>query len=200
MKYLINLSLYPVIAAAFLGLTSGLSIADDWSKLEAEKQTKLGLYMTAKQADEYIQNNMSKTLFVDTRTPGELVYLGTATSVDAHVPFEFMDTTQWNDKKQEYMQYENKNFVADVEARMKKKSLGKDDAIVLMCRSGNRSAKAVNLLAAAGYTKVYNMVDGYEGDKAKDGQTKGKRTVNGWKNAGLSWSYRLDKDVMYFTK
>ena len=67
-----------------------------------------------------------------------------------------------------------------------------------MCRSGNRSAKAADLLAKAGYTKVYNQVEGYEGDKAKEGDTKGKRTVNGWKNAGLPWNYHLDKDVMYF--
>jgi rhodanese-related sulfurtransferase len=200
MKQLMQRILVPVLSLAFLSAVSGLAYADDWSKLSKKKQTKLGLYMTAQQADDFIQNNMSKTLFVDIRTPGELTYLGTPGSVDAHVPFELMDTTQWNDKKKVYKHYENKNFVADIEARMKKKGLGKEDNIVFMCRSGNRSAKAVNLMAAAGYTKVYNMIDGYEGDKAKDGPTKGKRTVNGWKNAGLPWSYHLDKDVMYFTK
>jgi rhodanese-related sulfurtransferase len=199
-KSLIHRILVPVLSLAFLSAASGIIHADDWSKLSDKKQTKLGLYMTAKQADNYIQNNMSKTLFVDIRTPAELTYLGTPSSIDAHVPFELMDTSQWNDKKKVYRHYENKNFVADVEARMKKKGLGKDDAIVFMCRSGNRSAKAVNLMADAGYTRVYNMVDGFEGDKAKDGPTKGKRTVNGWKNAGLPWSYHLDKDVMYLTK
>ena len=69
-----------------------------------------------------------------------------------------------------------------------------------MCRSGKRSAKAADMLADAGYTKVYSVVDGYEGDKAKDGPDKGKRTVNGWKNSGLPWTYSLDKDYMYFTK
>ena len=200
MKPSIHRAILSAIALAFLSSVSGLALAEDWSKLDAKKQTKLGLYMTAQQADEHVQKNMDKTLFVDVRTPGELVYLGAPTSIDTHVPFEFMDTTQWNEKKSEYVQYKNKNFVADIGERMTKKGLGKDDTIILMCRSGNRSANAVNALAEAGYTKVYNLVEGYEGDKAKDGPTKGKRTVDGWKNAGLDWSYHLDKDVMYLTK
>ena len=33
---------------------------------------------------------------------------------------------------------------------------------------GDRSAKAVNLLAAAGFTNAYNVMDGVEGDKVED--------------------------------
>ena len=91
-------------------------------------------------------------------------------------------------------------FVAGIDAALKNKGLGKDDTVILMCRSGSRSAKAANMLDEAGYTKVYNLVDGYEGDKAKEGPTRGQRTVNGWKNAGLPWTYLLDKDYMYFSK
>ena len=200
MNNLFKRILVPIMTLAFLVSAAGLAHADDWSKLSKKKQTKLGLYMTAKQADDYIQKNMSKTLFVDTRTPGELAYLGTPASIDSHVPFEFMDTSKWNDKKKVYLHVKNKNFVADIDARMKKKGLSKDDTVILICRSGSRTAKAVNLLADAGYTQVYTIVDGYEGDKAKSGPTKGKRTVNGWKNSGLPWTYHLDKDVMYFTK
>ena len=94
----------------------------------------------------------------------------------------------------------NTNFVADVEARLKQKKLTKDSTVILMCRSGKRSATAVNTLADAGFTKVYSVVDGYEGDKAKDGENKGKRTVNGWKNSGLPWTYSLDRDLLYLTK
>ncbi len=72
-----------------------------------------------------------------------------------------------------------------------------------MCRSGKRSAKAVNVLAKAGYSKVYTVVDGYEGGKLKKGKNKGKnkgkRFKDGWKNSGLPWTYSLDKDMMYFT-
>lgn len=67
-----------------------------------------------------------------------------------------------------------------------------------MCHTGKRSTKSANMLADAGYTKVYSMVDGYEGDKAKSGETKGQRTVNGWKDNGLPWTYNLYGDIMYF--
>lgn len=62
-----------------------------------------------------------------------------------------------------------------------------------MCRSGDRSAKAADLLAKSGYTNVWSAIEGFEGDKAKDGPNKGKLTVNGWKNANLPWTYELDK-------
>ena len=174
--------------------------AGDWSNLNKKKQTKLGLYMTAEEAYKHTMDNMDKTLFVDIRTPSELNYLGTVSVIDAHVPLVFMDTTAWNDKKHRYKRANNPNFVSEIDAALKKKGLGKDDTVILMCRSGSRSAKGANMLAEAGYTKVYNLVDGYEGDKAKEGPNKGQRTVNGWKNAGLPWTYSLDKDYMYFSK
>ena len=176
------------------------SHAEDWSKLSKKKQTDLGLYMTAEQAYKHTMENMDSTLFVDIRTPSELNYLGAATVMDAHVPTVFMDTTGWNDKKHRYKRKNNENFVADIDKALKKKGLGKDDTVILMCRSGKRSASAANLLAKNGYTKVYSVVDGYEGDKVKEGENKGKRMKNGWKNAGLPWTYSLDKDYMYFTE
>ncbi len=54
-----------------------------------------------------------------------------------------------------------------------------------MCRSGDRSAAAVNLLAKNGYIKVYTVVHGYEGDKSKTSANKGKRIVNGWRLLSL---------------
>ena len=194
--------LAPVIALSLLGSLSGAVLAGegDWSGLDKKKQTKLGLYMTADDAYKHTMANMEKTLFVDVRTPSELNYQGAVTVMDAHVPLVFMDTTAWNDKKYRYKRANNTNFVSDIDAALKKKGLGKDDTVILMCRSGSRSAFAANKLADAGYTKVYNVVDGYEGDKAKDGPYKGKRTVNGWKNSGLPWTYSLNKDYMYFTR
>ena len=194
------ITVFAVIAISGNALADGDAMTEDWSKLSAKKQTRLGLYMTAEQAHEHTINNMDRTLFIDTRTPSELNYLGAATVMDAHVPLVFMDTTGWEGKKHRYLRADNKNFVADVEARLKQKGLTKDDTVILMCRSGKRSAKAVNMLADAGFTRAYSVVDGYEGDKAKEGEHKGKRTVNGWKNSGLPWTYSLDKDLMYITR
>ena len=30
------------------------------------------------------------------------------------------------------------------------------------------------------------------------GSRKGERVVNGWKNSGLPWSYKLNKSAMYW--
>lgn len=189
-----------LMAIAMLSTFSNITIANDWSKLSSKQQTKLGLYFTAKQAYEHTMADMDKTLFVDIRTPSELNYLGAAAVMDAHVPTVFMDTTGWNDKKHRYNRATNKNFVADITNALKKKGLNKSNTVILMCRSGKRSASATNMLAAAGYTKVYSVVDGYEGGKVKTGENKGKRMKDGWKNSGLPWTYSLDKDYMYFTK
>lgn len=191
----------PIIAIAMLSIFSSASIAaEDWSKLNKKKQTKLGLYLTAKQAYKMTMANMDKILFVDVRTPSELNYLGAATVMDAHVPTVFMDTTGWDSKKHRYNRAKNKKFIADLENALKKKGLSKNDTVILMCRSGKRSASAVNTLADHGYTKVYSVVDGYEGDKVKNGKNKGQRMKNGWKNSDLPWTYSLDKDYMYLTK
>jgi rhodanese-related sulfurtransferase len=77
------------------------------------------------------------------------------------------------------------------------RGLTKSDTLILICRSGKRSAGAANLLADLGYTRVFTIVDGYEGDKAKSGPMVGQRVVNGWKNNGLPWSYKLDKAKIY---
>jgi rhodanese-related sulfurtransferase len=73
-----------------------------------------------------------------------------------------------------------------------------DDTLMVMCRSGGRSAIAVNQLAAAGFRNVYNITDGMEGDEVKDPGSVyyGQRLVNGWKNAGLPWTYDVDSARM----
>ncbi len=190
-----------VLALGLAVVFAGAAIAgEDFSKLPKRKQTTLGLYMTSPQAYDYTMKHMDKTLFVDIRTPSELNYLGATTVMDKLVPWVFMDTTGWNAKKHRYKRKTNKTFVADMNAALKKKGLTKDNTVILICRSGDRSAAAVNLLAKNGYTRAYTVVHGYEGDKAKTGKDKGKRVVNGWKNSGMPWTYSLDGDLMYFTK
>jgi hypothetical protein len=42
------------------------------------------------------------------------------------------------------------------------------DTILVMCRSGGRAATAVNVLADVGYTIVYNILEGMEGERVND--------------------------------
>ena len=67
-----------------------------------------------------------------------------------------------------------------------------------MCQSGGRSPYAASDLHEAGYQKIYFQVEGFEGLKVKQGPNKGKRVLNGGKNAGLPWSYKLKTEKMYF--
>ena len=58
--------------------------------------------------------------------------------------------------------------------------------------------KAVNLMTQVGYTNVYNIVDGMEGDLIKDPESAfyGKRMKNGWKNSGNPWTYEINHDLV----
>jgi len=53
--------------------------------------------------------------------------------------------------------------LGDLPARMQEISAYKDKPIVVICRSGRRSAKAVELLKEAGYSKVSNIAGGIQG-------------------------------------
>jgi len=62
--------------------------------------------------------------------------------------------------------------------------VGKDKLLLLMCRSGVRSHEAATLAASLGYAQVYNVLEGFEGDRDEQ-QHRGHRT--GWKAHGLPW-------------
>ena len=176
--------------------TSAFAVSGD--KLPTKKQTEFKLYLSANEANNMVTKNAKSTLFLDIRTRAEINFLGMPSNADANIPYFTPDSwDNFDGKKKVFKLAPNSNFLTAVEDRLKAKGLGKNDAVVLMCRSGSRSAKAANLMKKAGYKKVYTIVDGYEGDKSKSGATKGHRTVNGWKNSNLPWSYKLVQSKMY---
>jgi hypothetical protein len=73
-----------------------------------------------------------------------------------------------------------------------------DDTTVAMCRSGGRSAFAISMLAKAGLAKMYNVIDGFEGDTVNDPESvfHSKRMKNGWKNSA-PWTYDLDPALVW---
>lgn len=75
----------------------------------------------------------------------------------------------------------NSAFVAQAEAALNGR---KDAAVLFLCRSGARSRAAAMAMTAVGYTKAFNIADGFEG--ALDaGSHRG--STNGWKASGLPW-------------
>jgi rhodanese-related sulfurtransferase len=162
------------------------------AEIPKKKQTSLGLYVTAKEAYAMYQKNPDKIKILDCRTPQEYAFAGHA-PMAVNVPSKFM-VYKWDAKKKMYVMKNNRKFVRQV-----KKVFKPTDTILVMCRSGSRSAQSVNRLAKAGYKQVYNIVDGFEGDKIKDPKSPnhGKRLKNGWRNSGAPWTYNLNPNLMY---
>jgi rhodanese-related sulfurtransferase len=168
------------------------AFAVDPASLPDIKKTKLGLYIEARDVPEFLKTH-PKTLFLDLRTPEELLFVGMPQGVDGNAPFGIMNYSKWDDQKKAFVRFPNPDFLSNFENWARDKGTEKGDPVLLICRSGDRSALGADFLAKQGYTNVWSVVDGFEGDLAKDGPNKGRRTVNGWKNVGLPWSYDLDK-------
>jgi rhodanese-related sulfurtransferase len=184
------------VLMAFIASTS--AYAFDATAVPAPKKTKLGLYLSSQEASKFMEQNARKALFLDVRTTEEVTFLGMPEQADASVPYmREPDFPVWDSAKNTYKLELNPDFLPEVRRRLSEKGLQPGDPIVLICRSGDRSAAATNLLTEAGFKNVYSVVDGFEGDLATDGPKAGQRSVNGWKNAGLPWSYKLDKKKMY---
>jgi rhodanese-related sulfurtransferase len=60
-----------------------------------------------------------------------------------------------------------------------------DSELLFICRSGQRSLKAAQAMAAAGYNRCCNVADGFEGPL--DPQ-RHRGQVSGWKAKGLPWA------------
>lgn len=65
------------------------------------------------------------------------------------------------------------------------KQVDKDSTVIFMCRTGGRSHNAALLAQKLGYNKVYNMLEGFEGEA---NEHKQRTLINGWKHAGLPWT------------
>ncbi|KAA8735395.1 rhodanese-like domain-containing protein [Acinetobacter qingfengensis] len=73
----------------------------------------------------------------------------------------------------------NPRFLKELENKV-----GKDKTILLLCRSGNRSAHAATAAYAAGFEQVYNILEGFEGDLNDQQQ---RNHDNGWRVKRLPW-------------
>lgn len=192
-----NIKTYRTLFSGFVALAasvafSGASALD----LPAKKQTMAGLYLTAAEAVAFLEDE--DVLFVDVRTRAEVNFLGIPTRADVNIPLMFMPPfPEFDADKAAYKLEINEDFAEDFLAYASEAGLTTDTPVVLICRSGSRSARAANILTDLGFTEVYSVVDGYEGDKAGDGPSKGQRVVNGWRNAGLDWSYGISRSQVY---
>ena len=156
------------------------------------KQTSLGLYITAKEAYEKWKSDPAGVKILDVRTPEEYLFVGHP-EMALNIPLVFV-THQWDAKKNGPVFAPNAEFIAAA-----KRAYDTEDTILVTCRSGGRAALAINTLAKAGFSNVYNITDGMEGDMVKDPGSAfcGQHMINGWKNSGAPWTYAVDRDLVW---
>jgi rhodanese-related sulfurtransferase len=161
-------------------------MSESHAELPKGKQTTLGLYVTAKEAWEKWQADPGKVKILDVRTPEEYLFVGHP-AMAWKVPVA-AQSYEWDAAGKKFPMVPHPDFVSRV-----KEIAGTGETLFVMCRSGGRSAIAVNLLAQAGFKNAFNVVDGFEGDKVEDPGSvfDGMRMKNGWKNSGCPWTYHL---------
>lgn len=164
------------------------------ASLPKEKATTLGLYLNAGQAYRKWKADPRNVRIIDVRTPEESFFVGYA-PMAWRIPVATV-SYDWDAEKKQYPMKLLPDFVERVSTVAQR-----DDTLLVMCRSGGRSAIAVNLLAQAGFRNVYNIVDGMEGDTVDDLTSvfHGQRLKNGWKNSGAPWTYKPSPDRMVLT-
>ncbi len=74
----------------------------------------------------------------------------------------------------------NPRFARELEAKVG----GKEAVVLLLCRSGKRSALAAEVATKAGLAKVFNVLEGFEGEL--DGQQH-RGGADGWRYHQLPW-------------
>ncbi len=120
-----------------------------------------------------ILNNDPQAVLLDVRSKVEFDYVGHPAGA---LNVMWKDYPEWK---------ENPNFITEVRAALT--AHGGDRAarpLLAICRSGARSLAAAKALAAAGYTNLTNVEEGFEGDKDAHGH---RCSVSGWRYHQLPW-------------
>jgi rhodanese-related sulfurtransferase len=73
----------------------------------------------------------------------------------------------------------NPRFVKELETKA-----GKSTPLLLLCRSGKRSALAAEAASKAGFDLIFNVLEGFEGEIDEQQQ---RGSLGGWRHAGLPW-------------
>ena len=174
------------------GTVAGVITSDiDAGTLKTSKTTPLGLYLSPTAAHRAKVQD-PEILFVDVRDPIEIMFVGHPAGLDKIIPLN-VATHQVNPQNGQYQMARNPHVVAEFEALLRSKGKSKSAPLFVTCRSGSRSAAAARMLVEAGFTNVWNLTEGFEGDK----DAQGVRAVNGWRNRGLPWGYQLAPGVAW---
>ncbi len=158
---------------------------------EVDLSLPAALPLTAAQAWSLKRDFGARILFVDIRSRPEILLEGVARGVEAHVPFMQPEPGWPVDARsgQAAMTFDPR-FLARMDEALAAAKLRHGDAVVLLCRSGERSRLAAELMREHGYLQVFAVRDGFEGRLVDDEQ--GGHREGGWKQAGLPWTPHVD--------
>lgn len=129
---------------------------------------------TPPEAWAYLQKQPQAVL-LDVRTSMEYQYVGHPPDA-VHVPLK--EPPDWQ---------VDSGFVDKVRAALAQARPGEPVEklpVLAICRSGARSQTAAELLAAAGFENLHNVVEGFEGDLNEQRQ---RGHINGWRFHNLPW-------------
>lgn len=131
--------------------------------------------LTPQAAWERLQED-PRAVLIDVRSNMEFLFVGHPAGA-IHVPW--IDEPDW---------VINPHFVTEVrKVLLGGVSCDEDDgcaAVILICRSGKRSHAAGELLIKEGFTEVYNIVEGFEGELDDHHH---RSSSGGWRYHGLPW-------------
>nr|WP_298410811.1 rhodanese-like domain-containing protein [uncultured Halomonas sp.] len=178
-----------VLALTLLFGISVSTVADDATQGQVQK-------IEAQEAYELLESN-AQAMLVDVRDPIEIKFTGFATPTDIHVPLALADRENFDEGANTWAMVPNPDFDAQIQQALVERGVDDDTPIVFMCRSGSRSDKAAERVAAMGFNNVHSMDQGFEGSPLEKRNSKGVRAVDGWRNSGLPWSYEIDPEVAW---
>lgn len=188
---------------AYTTLTAALftsSVMSAPAPSDPKKHTPQGLYIDAKETAAMMKKD-PKVILVDVRTPEEWQFVGHTRMAQIMVPSVQFDYSKMDEKKPRYKSIINDHFISELEEKAADLGADEESTYILMCRSGaTRAQPAAKMMHQYGYKNVYIMTDGFEGSKTKEGEKKGFRLEDGWKNSGQPWTYNLDEKQAYFVK
>jgi rhodanese-related sulfurtransferase len=118
--------------------------------------------------DAWCLFSSGQALLVDVRSNEERTFVGHIPG-SVHVPWASGTALTRNPR-----------FARELEAKLG----GKDKLVLLLCRSGKRSALAAEAAAKAGVALAFSVLEGFEGD-LDERQQRGH--LNGWRQRGLPW-------------
>jgi rhodanese-related sulfurtransferase len=167
-----------------------------------ENQTALGLYVTPQEAYDMWEADPEGVTILDVRSFEEYVFAGHP-EMAKNVPLAFLKyerppadapPVQLGKLPPGFSVEPNAEFLPEV-----KSFCDPDETILVLCGSGGRAAKACDMLAKAGFTSVYNIVNGFTGELVLDPTDPdfGKSKDNGWMAVGLPWGRKINPDLMW---